>query len=499
MLLIPARWSGAGGDRLAVRRVRLVRPVSIALAIAATFAAGRLSAQARHEHQDSTGAVAPTDSTRQGMPERPFGIPMTRMGSGTTWLPDASAMRAWHVMSGKWMLMVHGDAFLQYDHQGGPRGDDQVGSINWGMLMAMRQLSGGTLHLHGMASAEPLTIGRRGYPLLLQSGESFRGEPLHDRQHPHDLFMELSAFYERPITRQLGFLVYTALVGEPGIGPVAYMHRPSALNDPFAPLAHHWTDATHITYGVLTAGLFTKRVKLEGTLFNGREPDEERYDFDFHALDSWGVRLSANPTSHWALSASYGYLEQPEGLRPEEDQRRLGASVLHTVRLGRNGELASAVVYGANQHLLRDQVGSGRWEHSVIAESNLQLDGTNSVFGRMEYVRKSAEDLVIGTGQPEQVFDIGALSLGYIREFAAFRGATLGLGARGALNLVPRTLEGEYGSRTPIGVAVFLRVRPALLERAHAMDPEMHPAHGDHITRAAHSRPALGIGRKDPR
>ena len=126
------------------------------------------------------------------MPERPFGIPMTRMGSGTAWLPDASAMRAWHFGAGSWMLMVHGDAFLQYDTQGGPRGDDQLGSINWGMLMAMRQLGKGTLHLHAMASAEPLTIGAQWYPLLLQTGETYQGQPLHDRQHPHDLLMEVS-------------------------------------------------------------------------------------------------------------------------------------------------------------------------------------------------------------------------------------------------------------------------------------------------------------------
>jgi hypothetical protein len=400
------------------------------------------------------------------------------MGSGTAWLPDASAMRAWHFMAGSWMLMVHGDAFLQYDHQGGPRGDDQIGSINWAMLMAMRQLAGGTLHLHGMASAEPLTIGKQGYPLLLQSGETYRGGPLHDRQHPHDLFMELSALYERPITAGLGFLVYAAPVGEPAVGPVAYMHRPSAVNDPFAPLAHHWTDATHITYGVLTAGLFTRAVKLEGTLFNGREPDEDRYDFDFHALDSYGARLSVNPTPHWALSASYGYLKHPEALQPEENQHRFGASVLHTVRLGREGEWASALIYGGNKHVTPGAGGGGRWEHSLIAESNLQLDDANSVFGRAEYVRKSAEELVT-PGVPDQEFDIASFSLGYVRELAGYRGATVGIGARGALNLVPRSLDGLYGSRTPVGLAVFLRVRPTLLERAHAMDPAMH---GGHIT-----------------
>src|SRR5689334_9090688 len=206
-------------------------------------------------------SAADTTLGMHGVPARPLGIPMTRMGSGTSWLPDASAMRAWHFMAGGWMLMVHGDVFLQYDHQGGPRGDDQVGSINWAMLMVMRELGRGTLHLHGMLSAEPLTIGARGYPLLLQSGESYHGEPLHDRQHPHDLFMELSAMFERSITRRVGAVLYAALVGEPALGPVAYMHRPSALNDPFAPLSHHWMDATHITFGVLTAGVFTRAVK----------------------------------------------------------------------------------------------------------------------------------------------------------------------------------------------------------------------------------------------
>jgi hypothetical protein len=459
--------------------------LTLCLAIAGTAAgASRLPAQVGHQHHDSTAGQAASMTSMSsmppmpGMPRRPFGIPMTRMGSGTTWLPDASAMRAWHFTAGSWMLMVHGDAFLQFDHQGGPRGDDQVGSINWGMLMAMRQLAGGTLHLHGMASAEPLTIGRQGYPLLLQSGETFRGAPLHDRQHPHDLFMELSAFYERPLTRRVGLMVYAAPVGEPGIGPVAYMHRPSARNDPFAPLSHHWTDATHITYGVLTAGLFTRTLKLEGTLFNGREPDEDRYDFDFHRLDSYGLRLSANPTPHWALSGSYGYLKHPEALHPEENQHRLGASVLHTARLGRQVEWASALIYGGNKHVTPGGAANGRWEHSLMAESNLQLDAANTVFARMEYVRKSAEDLVI-PGASDQEFDIGTLALGYVRELADFRGATLGLGARGAVNLVPETLAGVYGSRTPVGVAVFLRVRPRLLEGAHAMDAEMHAARSD--------------------
>ena len=258
--------------KAAGKAVRL-RHSAIALATAVlTLCAGGVAGAQEHEqhhrpeHADTT---APTMGAMPGMtmPRRPLGIPMTRMGSGTAWLPDASPMRASHFMPDGWTLMVHGDASLYYDHQGTERGDDQIGMTNWAMLMAMRPLGRGMLHLHGMLSAEPFTVGARGYPLLLQTGESYRGAPLRDRQHPHDLFMELSARYEVPLAPNLGVSIYAAPVGEPAIGPVAYMHRPSAQNDPFAPLGHHWQDATHITYGVVTAGVFTRTLQLEGTLF----------------------------------------------------------------------------------------------------------------------------------------------------------------------------------------------------------------------------------------
>ena len=418
-------------------------------------------------------AMRDTTSTGQmpgmGMPPRPLGIPMTRMGSGTSWLPDASPMRAYHFVADRWTLMAHGDVTLYYDHQGTVRGDDQVGSANWAMLMAMRPVGRGILHLHGMLSAEPLTVGARGYPLLLQTGESYQGEPLRDRQHPHDLFMELSARYEVPVGRNLGVSIFAAPVGEPAIGPVAYMHRPSAQNDPFAPLGHHWQDATHITYGVVTAGVFTRTVQLEGTLFQGREPDDDRYDFDFGALDSYGGRLTANPTPHWSVAASYGYLKSPEELDPDENQHRLGASILYTRRIARNGDWASALVYGANKHTVPGEPSQG-FEQSVLLESNVQLDNRNSIFGRAEWVQKSADELVVGGVHPAAHFNVSELVLGYVRELAQYGGASLGLGVRGSLNFVPVDLEPTYGTRTPTGLAVYLRLRPTLMSRAHEMD-----------------------------
>src|SRR2546425_12797476 len=388
----------------------------------------------------------------------PLGIPEARMGSGTSWLPDASPMHAAHVVLGDWTLMLHGVGFLQYDRQGGSRGRNQMGLVNWEMAAATRPLGGGQLQLRGMLSAEPWTVGSRGYPLLVQSGESYQGAPLHDRQHPHDLFMELAALYERPVAGNLGLSLYLAPVGEPAVGPVAFPHRPSAADDPLAPISHHWQDGTHITFGVVTAGVFTRGVKLEGSWFNGREPDEERTGFDYSArkLDSYSVRLTANPGPRWSASAWYAYLKSPEVLRPDESLHRYGAAALTTQPFGRRGLWASALIWGAN-----DQIGSGQPSHSVALESTLDFDGTNAVFGRAEYVRKSAQELVIPSVSPIVEYDVGALALGYRRTVGTFAGLAAGVGARGSVNFVPATIQPEYGSRTAVGLAVYLQLRPS--------------------------------------
>lgn len=411
---------------------------------------------------------------QHGMMTMALGLPMSRIGSGTSWLPDASPMHVAHYQLGRWELMLHGLAFGMYDRQFTDRGDDQVSSPNWAMLMATRPLGGGMLQLRGMFSAEPFTVGARGYPLLLQSGESYQGVRLHDRQHPHDLFMELAALYEHPVSRNLAVSFYAAPVGEPALGPVAFPHRPSAAGDPLAPLSHHWQDATHIAFGVLTAGVFTRTVKLEGSLFNGREPDEHRYNFDYsgRSLDSWAARLTVNPGADWSVSTSFGFLKSPEELTPTESQHRFTASVLHTRPMGNGGNWSSALIYGANKHA------GGSWEGSITAETNLAFDRRNEVFARVNYVRKSAEDLVVGA-DPGEEFDIGGVVLGYVRELAEVHGVNLGAGIRGAVDIVPSGLEPAYGTRTPAGFAVYLRLRPALMQANDAMPGMDHAAsHG---------------------
>src|SRR5689334_2971708 len=313
-----------------------------------------------------TTSMAMADTSAGMMMSEPLGVPMNRMGSGTTWIPDAVSLPSRHFMRKNWELMLHGFLFGQYNRQQGPRGDNQAGSLNWGMFMASHELAGGQFQARTMLSLDPATVGPRGYPLLLQTGESYRGQPLHDRQHPHDFFMELGVLYDRAITKSLAYELYVAPSGEPALGPVAFMHRPSAMDNPLAPIGHHWQDATHISFGVLTAGLYTRRWKLEGSWFNGREPDENRWNLDLRGLDSYSGRLTVNPTGRVSLSGWYGYMPSPEALHPDEPVHRYGASAMYGGRGLDGGAWASALVWGANEH-------DGHASNSVVAETNLEI------------------------------------------------------------------------------------------------------------------------------
>ena len=396
------------------------------------------------------------DTTHRMMMIAPLGISMTRMGSGTTWIPDAVTLPTREFMAGNWDLMLHGFVFGQYNKQGGSRGDDQLGSLNWGMFMASHELAGGRFQARTMLSLDPWTVTPSGYPLLLQTGESYRGSPLHDRQHPHDFFMELGVLYDRAVAKNVAMELYAAPAGEPALGPVAFMHRTSAMDNPLAPTGHHWQDATHISFGVLTAGVYGREWKLEGSVFNGREPDENRWDFDPIKLDSYSGRLTLNASQHWSLTAGYGYLKSPEALHPDESLHRLAASVLQGTTIGNDGQWSTALIWGANRFS-----GASTWSNAVLVETEAILDRWNTVYGRAELAQKSAEDLVLPSSSfvPDRLFSAGNGSVGYIRELGRGYGVTLGLGVQGTINFVPSELETIYGSRTPLGGLIFLRLR----------------------------------------
>jgi hypothetical protein len=437
--------------------------VSSLIAAAATCPSTILAQQAHaeHFHHASSAADSAATSTASG---RARGEPapsamVAPMASGTSWVPLSSSVRGTHVMAGQWMLMLHGVAYGQYTHQEGQRGGWQVGSINWLMLSASHPTAGGRVELRAMGSAEPYTLGQVGYPLLLQTGETYQGVPLHDRQHPHDLAMELSTTFEQKVAGRVSASLYLAAVGEPAAGPVAFMHRPSAVGDPFAPLSHHWQDGGHVTFGVVTAGLFTPHVKVEASLFNGREPDEVRTNFDYQGrrLDSWSARLTLLPSTNWAVSGWYAYLESPEALFPEDWNKHLGASVLHSRPIGRDGTWSSAVIWGAKRHETTLHHPTTRLTHSLLAETSVEVGQRNTLFARAEYVQKDMEELFL-PHEREQVHEVRSLAAGYVVDVARAGSATIGIGARGAVNFIPEGLAIFYGSSRPVGAAVFARL-----------------------------------------
>ena len=375
---------------------------------------------------------------------------MSREASGTAWQPDAAEHRGIHLSRGEWRIMLHGMGDLVYDHQGGPRGGEQWYSDNMLMAMAQRPLGAATLGLRTMLSAEPATIGRDGYPLLLQTGETADGvTPLVDRQHPHDLFMELAASLSLARGHNALF-AYGGLPGEPALGPPAFMHRFSAMNLPEAPITHHWLDSTHILYGVLTGGVVVDRVRFEASAFRGREPDENRWDIESpNPLDSHSFRLSLNPTDAWALQVSYGRLVSPEQLEPDVDQDRTTASALYAGAWG-SGHWEGMLAWG------RTQDRPGHSLDAFTAEASAELRAAHTWMLRAELVEKDglfiAPDPRAGT-----VFTVGEVSAGYRVDLLRSEHTTTGVGVLGTLAIVASELQDSYGG-SPASVLLFLRV-----------------------------------------
>jgi hypothetical protein len=382
--------------------------------------------------------------------------PMSREGSGTSWLPDSSPMYGRMFMFGDNMLMLHGAIFPRYTNVSTRRGDDRIDAPNWFMAMYSHPLGDSAqFGARLMMSLDLLTEGGRGYPLLFQSGESWNGEPLHDRQHPHDLFDELSFSLSQKFDHNLSAYIYFGYPGEPALGPPTFMHRPSAMDDPDAPIGHHWQDSTHVTFGVATAGLVWSNVKIEGSFFTGREPDEDRYDFDQPEFDSYSGRLSWNPTRNLALQVSYGYIKSPEALEPEVNRHRTTASLIYSLPLGRDSNWSNSFVWGQN-----NDTGEGKTQ-SFLVESDYQR-GRDTVYFRWERVEKSGHELVLNAAADTRVFPIGAYTLGYVRDLSHGNGLDIGLGTQFTINNRPDTLDRYYSDDLGYAFEFFLRIRPSL-------------------------------------
>ncbi|MDQ3919843.1 MAG: hypothetical protein M3348_15355 [Acidobacteriota bacterium] len=397
---------------------------------------------------------------------------MGAMGSGTSWQPASAPMHMHYKVAGDWLLMFHYNLFAGLNRQGGPRGTTKFDSQNWFMPMAYHKLGRGTLQLRGMFSAEPFTFPPGGSPLLFQTGETYKGQPLIDRQHPHDLFMELSAQYAHPLGERGTWFAYFGYPGEPALGPVAFMHRTSASENPSATLAHHLQDSTHISFGVLTTGFTYRWFKLEGSIFNGREPDENRYDFDSHKWDSRSARLWFMPNRNWAAQVSYGFLRSPEAQEPDADIRRASASVQYNRAFDR-GNWASALVWGRN-HV--SEPGHAHNLNAYTFESTVNFLDKNYLYTRLELVDKDellrpSDRALLGIVEEHPRFRIGAYTAGFARDIRDTEKVSLAVGSDVTFYSKPAILDPVYGQR-PVSWKLFFRIRPG------KMDMTMHGTHG---------------------
>jgi len=401
------------------------------LLLAASLVLAALPAIAQEQHNHGVpmeGALGP--------------YPMTREASGTAWQPDAAPMDGYHTMAGDWMLMLHGYTDLVYDRQGGERGDEKTFVPSMFMAMGQRPAGPGTWGLRAMLSLDPL-MGRAGYPLLLQTGETADGvEELVDRQHPHDAFMELATTYSLPVGRGSVF-GYFGLPGEPALGPPAFMHRASGAAIPEAPLSHHWLDSTHITFGVVTLGDW----KLEGSAFNGREPDQHRWNIETRSLTSWSGRITFNPGENWSAQVSHGRLDSPEQLEPGVDVERTTASVSHTAEK-EGGHWSTTLAVGVNRH-------EGESSPAYAIESTRLIAQVFTLFGRAEVL--SNEHLVDTGPLAGEEFNVGKLTLGGSWRVGDAGPIAFDLGGLVSGYRIPAALEGEYGSG-PVSGMVFVRI-----------------------------------------
>jgi hypothetical protein len=403
-------------------------------------------------------------------------MPSFHASSGTAWQPASVTDPMWMISRGGWEFMFHGTVFITYNQQGGPRGEGKAESTNYLMTMQQHRLGSGMLLLRQMFSAESLTSPHPGFPELFQTGETYHGQPLVDHQHPHNVFAELAALYTLPVNEKVTWLLYGGPSAEPALGPVTYMHRQSASEDPEAPLGHHLQDSTHTSFGVVTTGFIFDLSKLdlskldlsklgflkvEGSAFNGHEPNEQRWSIQLAALDSWSFRVTAAPTRNWTAQYSYGRLSHPEAAEPGDQQRQTASleynRPLSAGKMGQ-GYWATSLIWGRVQK---------EFEffplNSYLLESTLNFFARNYAYTRLELVDK---DELFPEAATHPSYRIGAYTFGGVRDFVHNQHWQVGLGGDVTFYSKPAALDQYYGDN-PVSLHVFIRIRPGLMQAAN--------------------------------
>lgn len=362
---------------------------------------------------------------------------------------DHSAHLAMDASASGWAWSIESNVFAGYNRQDRKFRDFSAWeSQNWVMAMAERRSGPWRLSAVGGGTLEPFTLDPLGSPQAFQTGETYRNAPLIDYQHPHDLVMHLGAELARRAGRDGEVILGAALVGGPPIGPPAFMHRASALENPQVPLSHHQLDATHITHGLVLAGVRLGRWRVEAAAFHGQEPDEQRTDLDTGALDSQAVQL-AYVRGGWSAQVSQAWLTRPERLSTY-DAERSTASVQY------------ARTSGARQISWTLALGQNREAHGNLEawlfETVVRPSRHWAAYSRVEWLDKDILDAgfhPIGVGHVHRQSRVGAFTLGGVRDLVTGTFGRVGLGADVTTYRVPANLREAYGG--PVSAHLFLR------------------------------------------
>ncbi len=431
--------------------------ITVLLCLAAGTVLGQGTDQAASASQGSRNLFQSDMTIMTGM------MPRDPMGD--------MAMPGWHVMD-------IGIVRFTYNFQGGPSGDEAFESTNWNMLHAQHDLWGGRLSLMLMNSLEPATMSERGSPQLFQEGETFESQPLVDYQHPHDFFMNVSATYRHSLGAESGIWFQLAPVGEPALGPTAFMHRASAGENPTAPLSHHGQDSTHVTFGVVTLGAGWRWISIEGSAFHGAEPDENRWNFEHGPLDSASGRIKIHFPSGWSGQVSFASRHDPEVLFPGNMHRTTAS--LH---YGADGDrpLAVSLIWGRDndEHhgapstlpglgviplaVLHPNAPRGYTDYWLL-EGAYQATPWDQIYGRGESVDRNFQLLFTKKGAlpgrpvSTKIVRVKSLTLGYFRDFNLIAWLKTGLGADLTAYRYTEDLDLVYGSH-PLSTHVSLRIR----------------------------------------
>ena len=193
--------------------------------------------------------------------------------------------------------------------------------------------------------------------------------------------------------------------------------------------------------------------RSKASAFNGREPDERRYNFDLAPLDSWSARLSVAPGRNWTAQYSYGHLVHPEAIEPGNTNRQT-ASLAYNRRFTA-GNWATTLIWGRNF-----KVATRRVQNSYALESTVNFGRRNYAYTRLEMVDK---DELFPAALSAASYRIGAYTLGGVRDLVQGRYGQVGLGADVTFYSKPVALDTVYGS-APVSLHVFLRFRPPAME-----------------------------------